>query len=232
VTHTVAIHQPNFFPWLGYFHKIAKSDTFIFFDNVQFPKKGGVWTNRVKLLLAAEARWLTAPINRSFHGTKNINQIYFKKDDLWRMRFQKSLDLNYRNHPFFEEIIALIRPLIKYDDDNISNYNIHNISVLAGHLGIDCSKCKKSSELPSKGESNELLCSLTKSVNGSTYLFGGGAQGYQDPTIFQNAGLNLVAQNFKHPVYNQLGAETFISGLSIIDVLMNIGIKGTRDLLF
>ena len=139
---------------------------------------------------------------------------------------------HYRNHPFFEEIIALIRPLIKYDDDNISNYNIHNISVLAGHLGIDCSKCKKSSELPSKGESNELLCSLTKSVNGSTYLFGGGAHGYQDPTIFQNAGLKLVEQNFKHPVYNQLGAETFISGLSIIDVLMNIGIKGTRDLLF
>ena len=232
MTHTVAIHQPNFFPWLGYFHKIAKSDTFIFFDNVQFPKKGGVWTNRVKLLLAAEARWLTAPINRSFHGTKNINQIYFKKDDLWRMRFQKSLDLNYRNHPFFEEIIALIRPLIKYDDDNISNYNIHNISVLAGHLGIDCSKCKKSSELPSKGASNDLLCSLTKSVNGTIYLYGGGAQGYQDSTIFQNAGLKLVGQNFKHPVYNQLGSETFISGLSIIDILMNIGIKGTRDLLF
>ena len=232
MTHTVSIHQPNFFPWLGYFHKIAKSDTFIFFDNVQFPKKGGVWTNRVKLLLAGEARWLSAPINRSFHGTKNINQIYFKKDDLWRMRFQKSLDLNYRNHPFFEEIIALISPLIKYDDDNISNYNIHNITILAGHLGIDCSKCKKSSELPGKGVSNELLSSLTKSVNGSIYLYGGGAQGYQDPTIFQNAGLKLVEQNFKHPVYNQLGAETFISGLSIIDVLMNIGIKGTRDLFF
>ena len=47
----VAIHQPNFFPWLGYFDKINKSDIFIFLDDVQFPKKGGNWTNRVQLMV-------------------------------------------------------------------------------------------------------------------------------------------------------------------------------------
>ena len=65
----VSIHQPNFFPWLGYFEKIVRSDYFIFLDNVQFPKKGGSWTNRVKLIVSGQPKWLTANINRQYHGT-------------------------------------------------------------------------------------------------------------------------------------------------------------------
>ena len=73
----VAIHQPNFFPWLGYFDKIARSDVFIFLDDVQFPKTGGVWSNRVKILIGGEARWSTAPIDRSFTGTRKICEMHF-----------------------------------------------------------------------------------------------------------------------------------------------------------
>ena len=73
----VAIHQPNFFPWLGYFDKIRRSDIFILLDDVQFSKTGGVWSNRVKVLINGEGRWLTAPVERNFHGTRNVNQMFF-----------------------------------------------------------------------------------------------------------------------------------------------------------
>src|ERR1041385_6733376 len=66
----VAIHQPNFFPWLGYFNKIARADIFIVLDNVQFSKTGGTWSNRVRLLLEGWPMWATLPVERSFHGVR------------------------------------------------------------------------------------------------------------------------------------------------------------------
>jgi len=64
----VAIHQPNFLPWLGYFDKLARADTFVLLDSVQFPKRNGTWMNRVKLLVGGEPGWITVPIVRAYHG--------------------------------------------------------------------------------------------------------------------------------------------------------------------
>ena len=75
--HIVAIHQPNFFPWLGYFDKISKADSFVFLDDIQFPKKGGSWSNRIKLFISGDVRWVTAAINRDYSGTRNINEMEF-----------------------------------------------------------------------------------------------------------------------------------------------------------
>lgn len=97
---TVAIHQPNFFPWLGYFDKIARADIFLFLDDVQFPKTGGVWSNRVKLLIGGEARWVTAAVARNFNGTRTIREMKFLADNLWRDKVLKGLVTNYRRHPF------------------------------------------------------------------------------------------------------------------------------------
>ena len=80
----VAIHQPNFFPWLGYFDKIFKSDYFVFLDNVQFQKTGGNWGNRVPILISNHKNWITVPINRNFSGLKKINEIKIKNDINWR----------------------------------------------------------------------------------------------------------------------------------------------------
>ena len=75
VKKVVAIHQPNFFPWLGFFNKVACSDVFILMDNVQFPKKGGSWSNRVQLAINGQAAWVTMPVVRSFHGTRIIKDM-------------------------------------------------------------------------------------------------------------------------------------------------------------
>ena len=67
-----AIHQPNFFPWLGYFEKIKRADVFVFLDHVHYPKSGnsmGSWTNRVKINISAHAKWISCPVVRE-HGIK------------------------------------------------------------------------------------------------------------------------------------------------------------------
>ena len=62
----IGIHQPNFFHWLGFFNKIAIADKFIIYDTAQLPKKGGSWSNRVKLILSGEQRWVSANLDRDF----------------------------------------------------------------------------------------------------------------------------------------------------------------------
>ena len=82
----VAIHQPNFLPWLGYFDKIARADVFVMLDSVQFAKTGGTWSNRVQMLVGGQATWLTMPIVRSYHGVRTYRQMEIDEEQSWRKK--------------------------------------------------------------------------------------------------------------------------------------------------
>ena len=225
---TVAIHQPNFFPWLGYFDKIARSDVFIFLDHVQYPKTGGSWSNRVKLLLGEEARWMTAPVERDFHGVRAINEMAFKNDTPWRSNLLKSLVANYVKAPFFRETRELIEPLLLSPENNIAKYNGAAVIAIAKCLELPIEKILWSSDMGVDKQGNEMLIALTRAAGGGAYMCGGGAQGYQDDDAFAAAGVNLIYQDFRHPVYPQVGCKDLVSGLSVIDALMNIGVDEVR----
>lgn len=227
----VAIHQPNFFPWLGYFDKMDRSDVFVFLDHVQFPKKGGTWPNRVRMLIGGEARWVTAPIRRSFHGVAAINGIEWADEQPWRSKLLKTLAANYGRAPFFGETMKLLAPLVEWPESNLSSFNIHAVKILAEHVGVRHEHTVASSELQVQGTTSELLIDITRKVGGSAYMCGGGAAGYQEDEAFEKAGVRLVYQNFTHPSYQQVGRRDFVSGLSIIDALMNLGCVGVKELL-
>jgi len=228
----VAIHQPNFFPWLGYFEKILRSDKFIFLDDVQFPKSGaGGNSNRVKMLVSGDAKWITASIARNFKGSRRINQVEFNTSVLWREKMIKSLARNYKKAEHFHEVFPFVTTLINNPESNVARYNSRAVLSLCEKLGIQASKFYWSSELPHVGDSNELLVSLTKSVGGDAYLTGSGAVAYIDEAVYKTAGVRLIYQNFEHPEYSQHNSARFVAGLSIVDVLMNIGYKGVTELL-
>jgi len=231
VPRTVAIHQPNFFPWLGYFDKIARADVFVFLDDVQFPKTGGVWSNRVKLMIGGEARWATAAIDRNYHGTRTIREMHFLADNPWREKLLKSIEGNYRRHPAYADTMEVVAPLLLSQESNIAEYNIQAVTTITQCLGLDTHKLHRSSDLSHEGSSNELLCSITRSVDGSTYMCGGGADGYQDEVVFNERGVTLRFQDFVHPVYSQRGRQDFVAGLSIIDAAMNLGWDGVKQLI-
>ena len=228
---TVAIHQPNFFPWLGYFDKIARSDTFIFLDNVQYPKTGGVWSNRVKMLVAGEARWVTAPIIRTFHGLAQINEIEWADNQPWRVKLIKTLAANYSKAGYYREIMVWLEPLILMPEANLARYNMAVIRAIAEKIGLRCEHCIVASSLSGRGQASELLIDLTHKVNGDVYLSGGGAAGYQEDKAFTAAGLELRCQSFVHPAYEQFGGCEFVPGLSIVDAMMNLGSQGVARLM-
>lgn len=219
----VSIHQPNFFPWLGYFNKILKSDVFIFFDDVQFPKKGGTWSNRVKIASNNNEKWLTAELDRKYSGVRMINESFFNNPSDWRLRSLNTLKSCYKDHLFFSETIEFLKPLILNQENNIAEYNIQNVVKTLDYLDIKKTQIFKSSSLNHHGSSNDLLCSLVSAVGGDAYLCGGGADGYQDEAIFNKNQIKLIYQNFSHPSYSQSLSSDFKPGLSIIDLLMNHG---------
>ena len=227
----VAIHQPNFFPWLGFFDKVARSDVFVFFDDVQYSKTGGTWSNRVRLLIGGDSRWVTAAIDRSFSGTREILDMNFLSEIPWRQKMLRSLEVNYRRCSFYPETMGLIEPLILNKESNVARYNILVVTKIAEHLGIDSGKIARASEFNIGSVSNERLCDLTLQVGGNAYMCGAGAEGYQDELVFEQRGVKLVNQDFIHPNYSQVGGGEFISGLSIIDAAMNLGWDGVRRLL-
>jgi hypothetical protein len=229
----VAIHQPNFFPWLGLFHKISVCDYFVFLDHVQFPKKktGGVWGNRVKLIINNKAEWCSAVYDRKYHGFRSYNEMRFKSDIRWREDFFKNININYRKHPNYDETINTISEIILNPENSISEYNINAITKICSLIGINNGKLRRSSLLPHEGKSNIMNCSITKLLGGNIYLSGDGADGYQDESIYKKNNINLHIQNFTHPVYPQLGLGDFVPGLSVIDAAMNLGWGGVAKLL-
>ena len=227
----IAIHQPNFFPWLGFFDKLVRCDKFIFLDDVQIPKTGGGWSNRVKVIASGNPKWITAPIDRDYHGFRELRETRFKNNQDWRSKMLCTITMSYRKASYFDETIELIKPLILNRDDMLASYNMHAILEIAQALSINTQKCTCSSYLNHSGKSNELLVSLVKNIGGNTYMYGGGAEGYQEQRVFDQSSISLLCQDFCSHPYPQHGVSKFIPGLSVIDLLMNIGRERATALL-
>lgn len=226
----IAIHQPNFFPWLGFFDKIFRSDKFVLLDDVQFSKKGGTWTNRVPILINNEKKWISIPINRAYHGYKLINEIEINEKTPWRKKTFKQIYYSYKKYDYFDEIMPWLEQILEYKTTNLCEFNLYALEQIFQKLNIDKNKIIISSKLFTTGKGSEKLISIVQSLNGNVYLSGDGAVGYQDIDTYNKKRIELKFQQFNPPVYKQKNNNGFLPGLSIIDSFMNIGYIGTYNL--
>jgi hypothetical protein len=214
----VAIHQPNFLPWIGYFYKIAKSDIFVFLDNVQYEKNGFI--NRNKIKTPQNAMWLTVPVNFKFGEL--INEVKISNHISWREKHLKTFEMNYKRSDFFEDVFEIIKGIYCSKDwQNLSDLNINLVEAVARYLGLN-TPFVKSSTLGVEAKSTELLMQIVKKVGGDIYLSGFGGVKYQEETEFAKAGIKLMYSDFNHPAYKQLWGD-FVPNLSVIDLLFNTG---------
>ncbi len=226
---TVAIHQPNFMPWLGYFYKIWQSDTFIFLDDVQFIKTGSNYTNRVSINVSGKSNYLTIPIKRG-SGVQNINQTQFLNEK-WKKKFIGTLQANYAKAPYFNENRQFIYELINFKADNLADYNIHFITAISKKLNFNTT-FQKSSTFKLQTESTERLIELIKAVKADRYLSGEGGDNYQEHQRYKEEKIELIYNKMPSFNYQQPKTETFIGGLSIIDAIFNIGFENLKMNLF
>jgi hypothetical protein len=220
MTGLVAIHQPNFFPWLGYFDKIRRADAYVFLDEVDYPRTGaGTWINRVRLALQGDARWFTCPIRHVPLGLA-IREVQINNDQNWRAKLLRTLEYSYRRAPNYTDAMSFLVPLIETPEENLATFNVNAIQAISIHLGIGTCFLRQS-QLKYSGKATELLISLVRAAGGDSYLAGGGASGYQEDEKFAAEGLGLIMQNFVPRPYGDLAS--FMPGLSVIDYLMHDG---------
>lgn len=224
----VAIHQPNFFPWLGWFHKLARADVFVLLDDVEFSR--GSYINRTRLLVNGEPVWMTAPVVRTGTGNQAIRDTRINEATPWRQKMLKTLENTYRRAPAFDEAYPVIRELVGSSCDMLAGYNEQALMGVAEALGLPTSRFVRSSAFDCTARATERLVQLVTALGGTAYLSGGGAAGYQEEKYFDDAGIDLLPTGFVARPYPQR-SEQFVPGLSVLDAVMNVGFAETRALL-
>jgi WbqC-like protein family len=219
----VAIHQPNFLPWLGFFDKLAKADRFVILDTVALQLTGGNYTNRVRLLINGTASWVSVPVKRGRSARERIDIAKVAEVAGWRRTLKLSIQQSYSKAPYFGDTLPIIERVLDAETDSLCEMNMIGILAIAEALNLDTRKILRSSELACEGQGTELLANLVETVGGNAYLTGHGAGGYQDDAVFGQRGISVQYQRYQVPPYAQYRASEFVSGLSAIDALMNCG---------
>lgn len=225
----VVIHQPDFVPYLGFFHRFMNADMYIALDHVQFVNSSSrAWTHRDKIKTAQGEKWLTVSVKKAPRDTA-INQMELSADTNWRQDNLRLLEQNYRKAPCYNELMPEIERLYAQPFHMLRDFNMASIEMLMDMLDVRIPWVWSSSLNP-VGKKNELLVDLLQKVSATHYLSGVGARDYFDPAPFREAGIEVAWQNFTHPIYPQLYGE-FAPYLSGMDLLFNCGVEKSREIL-
>jgi len=225
----VAIHQPNFLPWLGYFNKIKEVDIFVILDNVQYVK--GTVANRNEIKNKKnEKQYITTPVKLSKGYNQNYNQIEIDYSTKWVAKHLNLFKDSYYKAPFFDEIFTFIEAIYLKKHLVLSELNIDIILLLINKLEISTEiqiTSNINKHFGAKNDQNIAICNYFKA---DIYLSGTGAKKYNIEELYNSHEIIIEYQNFTHPTYPQLHGE-FISHLSIIDALFNVGFEGVKKLI-
>ena len=215
----LAVMQPYIFPYLGYFQLLSAVDRFIFFDDVNFIKKG--WIHRNQLLVSGQPHLFSVPLQRVSQN-KLIKDTYLHPSSYgqWRDTFLKTVDQNYRQAPFFPAAYALLRQVLERTHETIADLAIDSVESVASYVGLE-TDFRRSSSLPydrsRKGQ--DKIMAICQQQKATTYVNPIGGTELYDGATFATHNVALYFIKSADVSYPQQDSS-FVSNLSIIDVLM------------
>ena len=217
----VAIHQPNYMPWIGFFQKIAKVDRLVILDTAKFTKNGIIHRNKIRT--KENWAWLTIPIENKYKEVA-IEDVYLAEDKKWWGKHWRLILGNYGKAKYFAEYKEFFEKLYsekkytKLQDLNeiiifylFECFNIHPEVIRSSELNMDPSLVK-----------TDLNLEIVKRVGGDVYISGTGGKNYIKEEKFEKEGIEIKYFEFKFFEYPQRwgGFEPF---MSTIDLLFNMG---------
>ncbi|ABE54579.1 conserved hypothetical protein [Shewanella denitrificans OS217] len=225
--------QPTYLPWMGYFDLIDIADKFVFLDNVQLERSGWQVRNRIRSSQGELMLRVAIATPKRFDETL-IHQTQFVTGHPWRKKHLKSIQMNYQKAPYFAQVYPLLESLYQKDETSLSQFNISVINALCTFMGINTPRMLASELVDIEGIKDARLTSICKHLDADQYLSPLGAMAYIEQEssggdLGEN-GIDVFYHQFVHPQYTQV-YDGFISHLSIIDALFNLGPQNTVTLI-
>jgi len=216
----VAILQSNYIPWKGYFDLIAAVDEFILYDDMQYTRRD--WRNRNQIKTPQGVVWLTVPVKVKGKYHQTIRETEIDGWD-WAAAHWKSIVLNYKKAPFFDDIANFLEPIYQRENHrNLSALNRELLEIVCRYLGITTPITNSWDYLLVDGKS-ERLADLCLQAGGTEYISGPAAKDYIEERAFSDRGLKLSWFDYQgYPEYPQLWGE-FVHGVTVLDLLFNCG---------
>ena len=218
----VAISQPAYLPWLGYFDLMDQCDAFVLLDSVQFEKQSWQQRNRIKTPLGLQ--WLTVPVEFRGRLGQKINEVEIRQTDFFKNHL-RAIELNYRRAPHFERYFPGLAEIVESASPAtfLADLTIRLIEWFREELGIH-TRLLRSSGLPAVGRRSELLVNLCKGFDADSYLSPRGSSVYllDELSQFEDAGIAIMFQHYEHPEYPQQ-FPPFCPFASVLDLLFNVG---------
>jgi hypothetical protein len=214
------IHQPQYFPYPGFFHKLSLADVFIIMDNTQYDKR---FTNRNKIIVPNGSTWISVPINKEHKFSPN-NIVEINNNVDWRKEHWGKIRHSYSKSKFFHLYKEYFEKLYVQEWNHLFDLDYKTLLKTIDWLGLKI-KIIKESELNLSGEGTMRLINGCKAIGADTYVTGSGLPGkkYMDESLFEKNNINIIHQDYKSVIYEQNFSESFIPDLSIIDLLFNLG---------
>lgn len=224
----LAVMQPYFFPYLGYFQLISASDTFVFLDDVSYITGG--WINRNRILIQGKAKYITIPCRKASQN-KLISNVEHDLNDKKREKLSRKVKLAYKGAPFFEQIYPIYEDVLYSDFNSISALARKSVQNVLQYLEIEKTFKVNSEAFDNKTlKADQKILDLCEAVNATSYVNMEGGRDLYNKYSFLKHGVDLQFLKPWLPRYKQFSQE-FIEGLSILDVLMFNSIDEIREML-
>jgi hypothetical protein len=224
----VVILQPSYIPWRGVFDQIQRADLFVFYDDVQYDKRG--WRNRNQIKAPHGKQWLTIPVHSRGSQIQNIpiHQIRIAWDDSWNEKHLKAIRQSYAKAPHFDRYLPLLEAFYGRQDEFLADFTIDFSIALARALGNAHTRFMRSSQLAGiTGQKTDRLIQILEAVGATHYISGPTARDYIENEKFDKAGITLEYMQYDYPEYPQL-YPPFDPYVSVLDLLFMTGCEAPQ----
>jgi hypothetical protein len=219
---SVAIMQPTYLPWIGYFGLIDHVDEFIFLDTVQFSKRS--WQQRNQIKTSAGATWLSVPVHSKGVRDQTVKNVSIVYDGSYPSKHIRAIEIAYSKTPYFSQYANELFAILTRTYSQLAELTIDLIDWFCDILGIS-TPLKRSSELDVQGSKADLLADICRVFDADLYISPPGSKDYMDESdAFEKLGISVSYFNFIHPEYYQIGSD-YLPYMSVIDLLFNMGSK-------